>query len=78
VRAESLRGGGTAQRFENGWREQTPDVLVAADLAVAILVVASTVVVVVVVLGLHVWGAIQDGREEKAMRWRRRGGGEGR
>ena len=32
----------------------------------------------VVVLGLHVWGAIQDGREEKAMRWRRRGGGEGR
>jgi hypothetical protein len=47
--------------------------LIAADLAVAILVVASTVVVVVAVLGLHIWGAIQDGREEKAMRWRRRG-----
>ncbi len=36
-----------------------------------VLVIAMTVVVVVVVLGLHVWGAIQDGREEKAMRpWR--------
>ena len=36
--------------------------------------VIATVFVVVVVLGLHVWGAIQDGREEKAMRpWRRRG-----
>jgi hypothetical protein len=27
-----------------------------------------TVAVVVAVLGLHVWGAIQDGREERAMR----------
>jgi hypothetical protein len=36
-------------------------------------VVIATVFVVAVVLGLHVWGAIQDGREEKAMRaWRRR------
>jgi len=27
------------------------------------------------VIGLHIWGAVQDGREEKAMRpWRRRPG----
>jgi hypothetical protein len=48
-------------------------VLIASSLAAIIVVVASTVVVVVVVLGLHVWGAIQDGREEKAMwAWRHR------
>ena len=47
--------------------------LVATDLAAIIIVVVSTVFVVVVVLGLHVWGAIQDGREEKAMwGWRHR------
>ena len=41
--------------------------LVASDLAAIIIVVVSTVFVVVVVLGLHIWGAIQDGREEKTM-----------
>ena len=47
--------------------------LVAADLAAVIIVVASTVIVVVAVLGLFVWAAIQDGREEKALRaWRQR------
>jgi hypothetical protein len=48
-------------------------VLIASDLAASIIVVASTVFVVVLVLGLHIWGAIQDGKEEKAMwRWRHR------
>jgi hypothetical protein len=32
-----------------------------------ILVIAVTVVVAVVVIGLHIWGAIMDGREEKQM-----------
>lgn len=41
--------------------------LVASDLAAIIIVVISTAFVVIVVLGLHIWGAIQDGREEKAM-----------
>ena len=35
------------------------------------LAVAATVVVAVVVIGLHVWGAIMDGREERAMHARR-------
>jgi hypothetical protein len=48
-------------------------VLIASSLAAIIVVVVSTVFVVVVVLGLHIWGAIQDGREEKAMwSWRHR------
>jgi hypothetical protein len=48
-------------------------VLIASDLPATIIVVVSTVFVVVVVLGLHIWGAIQDGREEKALwRWRHR------
>lgn len=47
--------------------------LVAADLAAIIVVVISTVFIVVVVLGLHIWGAIQDGQEEKRMwAWRHR------
>jgi hypothetical protein len=47
--------------------------LIASDLAAIIIVVVSTVFVVVVVIGLHIWGAIQDGREEKAMSaWRNR------
>lgn len=47
--------------------------VIASDLAAIIIVVVSTVFVVVVVLGLHIWGAIQDGREEKAMSaWRHR------
>lgn len=45
-----------------------------ADLVAVVLVVVMTVLVVLVVIGLHIWGAIQDGREEKAMRPRRRGG----
>ena len=53
--------------------EHTVAVLVAADLAAIVIVVIATVFVVVVVLGLHIWGAIQDGREEKAMwSWRHR------
>jgi len=48
--------------------------LIGSDLAAIIIVIVSRVVVVVVaVLGLHIWGAIQDGREEKAMwGWRHR------
>jgi hypothetical protein len=47
--------------------------VIASSLAAVIIVVASTVFVVVVVLGLHIWGAVQDGREETAMKaWRRR------
>ena len=47
--------------------------LLASDLAAIIIVVVMTVIVVVLVLGLHIWGAVQDGREEKAMRARRGG-----
>ena len=48
-------------------------VLIASDLAASIIVIVSTVFVVVLVLGLHIWGAIQDGQEEKAMwTWRHR------
>jgi hypothetical protein len=47
----------------------------AADIVAIVLVVVMTALVVVVVIGLHIWGAVQDGREEKAMRpWRRRPG----
>jgi hypothetical protein len=47
--------------------------LLASDLAAIVIVVISTGLVVVVVLGLHIWGAIQDGREEKTMwAWRHR------
>ncbi len=45
--------------------------LLAADLAAVIIVVVMTALVVIAVIGLHVWGAIQDGREEKT-NWRRR------
>lgn len=45
-----------------------PTPIVASDLPAIVLVVAATVFVVVVVIGMHVWGAIQDGREEKAFR----------
>jgi hypothetical protein len=38
-----------------------------ADVLVAVLAIVMTATVVVVVIGLHVWGAIQDGREEKDM-----------
>ena len=43
-----------------------------SDLVAIVLVVVMTALVVIVVIGLHIWGAIQDGREEKAIRaWRR-------
>ncbi len=45
--------------------------LVATSLAAIVIVVATTAIVVVVVLGLFVWGAIQDGREEKALKAKR-------
>jgi phosphotransferase system glucose/maltose/N-acetylglucosamine-specific IIC component len=38
------------------------------DVAAIVIVVVMTVLVVVAVLGLHVWGAIQDGREERRRR----------
>jgi phosphotransferase system glucose/maltose/N-acetylglucosamine-specific IIC component len=47
--------------------------VLAADVVAVVIMIVLTALVVVAVLGLHVWGAIQDGREEKAMRaWRRR------
>jgi hypothetical protein len=45
--------------------------LASTSVAAVIIVVVMTAFVVVAVLGLHIWGAIQDGREEKTM-WRRR------
>jgi hypothetical protein len=42
--------------------------LLASDLPAIVIVVVMTAVVVIVVIGLHVWGAIQDGREEKRRR----------
>ena len=45
--------------------------LVAVDLVALVIVIVVTALVAVTVIGLHIWGAIQDGREEKAM-WRRR------
>jgi phosphotransferase system glucose/maltose/N-acetylglucosamine-specific IIC component len=39
--------------------------LVATSLAAIVIVIVTTAIVVVAVLGLFVWGAIQDGREEK-------------
>jgi len=41
--------------------------MVSSDLPAIVIVVVMTALVVVVVIGLHVWGAIQDGREEKEM-----------
>jgi hypothetical protein len=39
--------------------------VLGASIAAIVLVAIATAVVVVVVIGLHVWGAIQDGREER-------------
>jgi hypothetical protein len=39
--------------------------VLGASIAAIVLVAIVTAVVVVVVIGLHVWGAIQDGREER-------------
>ena len=46
--------------------------LVASDIVAIVLVIVATAFVVVVVIGLHVWGAIQDGRAENAFRASRR------
>jgi phosphotransferase system glucose/maltose/N-acetylglucosamine-specific IIC component len=35
------------------------------DVVAIVIVVVMTALVVVAVIGLHVWGAIQDGREER-------------
>jgi phosphotransferase system glucose/maltose/N-acetylglucosamine-specific IIC component len=35
------------------------------DVVAIVIVVVTTVLVVVAVIGLHVWGAIQDGREQR-------------
>jgi hypothetical protein len=35
------------------------------DVVAIVIVVVVTVLVVVSVIGLHVWGAIQDGREQR-------------
>ncbi len=46
--------------------------MLAASLAAIVIVIAVTAIVVIVVLGLFVWGAIQDGREENALKARRK------
>jgi hypothetical protein len=35
------------------------------DVAAVVIVIVITVLVAVAVIGLHVWGAIQDGREQR-------------
>jgi len=35
------------------------------DIAAVVIVIVMTVVVAGAVIGLHVWGAIQDGREQR-------------
>lgn len=47
--------------------------MIASNLAAIIIVVVMTALVVIAVLGLHVWGAIQDGREEEEMKDLRHG-----
>jgi phosphotransferase system glucose/maltose/N-acetylglucosamine-specific IIC component len=39
--------------------------VLAADVVAVVIVIVLTALVVIAVLGLHVWGAIQDGREER-------------
>jgi hypothetical protein len=41
--------------------------VIGSDLPAIVIVSVMAGLVVVVVIGLHVWGAIQDGREEKEM-----------
>jgi len=41
--------------------------VIGSDLAAIVIVSVMAGLVVVVVIGLHIWGAIQDGREEKEM-----------
>ena len=45
--------------------------LVATSLAAIVIIVAMTAITVISVLGLFIWGAIQDGREEKALKAQR-------
>jgi hypothetical protein len=42
--------------------------VVASDLPAIIVVSVMAGLVVVIVVGLHIWGAIQDGQEEKEMK----------
>jgi hypothetical protein len=35
------------------------------DVAAVVVVIVMTVLVAAAVIGLHVWGAIQDGREQR-------------
>jgi hypothetical protein len=46
--------------------------VVATSLAAIVIIVAVTAITVISVLGLFIWGAIQDGREEKSMKASRR------
>ncbi len=46
--------------------------LVATSVAAIVIVVTVTAIMVIGVLGLFVWGAIQDGREEHVMKAQRR------
>ena len=46
--------------------------LVATSMAGIVIVVAVTAIVVIAVLGLFVCGAIQDGREEQALKAERK------
>jgi hypothetical protein len=41
--------------------------VIGSDLPAIVIVSVMAGLVVVIVIGLHVWGAIQDGREEKEM-----------
>ena len=46
--------------------------LVATSLAAIVIIVAVAAITVISVLGLFVWGTIQDGREEKALKEQRK------
>ena len=45
--------------------------MISASVVAVVIVAVVSALVVVVVIGLHVWGAIQDGREEREMHSRR-------
>ena len=47
------------------------ELIAGANLLPVVLVALATAAVVVIVIGLPVWGAIQDGREEREMHDRR-------
>jgi class 3 adenylate cyclase len=74
-RRAGARGARAGRGLASWPRGQTEvSVFIASDLVAIVLVVVMTALVVVVVLGLHIWGAIQDGREEKRLRSRREDG----